>query len=115
MYALWRIMPDTIIQQFHNPPVEFAGRVPATASTGISLTDEHFRLCRTYYTLVDHSGRAAFACLSAGILGSNSTRGMDVCVRLFCVSVVLRVVREALQRADPPSKESYRLCIGSRN
>jgi hypothetical protein len=38
-----------------------------------------------------------------GIVGSNSTPGMDVCVRLFCVG--------ALRRADPPSKESYRLCI----
>jgi hypothetical protein len=28
---------------------------------------------------------------------------------LFCVEV------EALRRTDPPSKESYRLCIGSRN
>jgi hypothetical protein len=34
---------------------------------------------------------------------------MDNCVRLFCVQV------EALRRADPPSKESYRLCIGLRN
>jgi hypothetical protein len=38
---------------------------------------------------------------------------MSVCVYpvfvLFCVQVA------ALQRADPPSKESYRLCIGLRN
>jgi hypothetical protein len=27
----------------------------------------------------------------AGIVGSNPTRGMDVCVRLFCVCVVLCV------------------------
>jgi hypothetical protein len=32
-----------------------------------------------------------FARSNAGILGSNSTQGMDVCVRLFCVCVVLRV------------------------
>jgi hypothetical protein len=29
-----------------------------------------------------------FACLNAGIVGSNPTRGMDVCLRLFCVCVV---------------------------
>jgi hypothetical protein len=31
---------------------------------------------------------------------------MDVCVRLFCVCAVYVQVA-ALQRADPPSKESY--------
>jgi hypothetical protein len=41
------------------------------------------------------------------IVGSHPTGGMDVYVRLFCVCVVLD-----LQRADPPSTESYRLCIG---
>jgi hypothetical protein len=45
-----------------------------------------------------------FARSNTGILGSNPTWGMDVCVRLFCVQVV------ALRRADPPSKGSYRLC-----
>jgi hypothetical protein len=30
-----------------------------------------------------------FARLGAGIVGSNPTQGMDVCVRLFCVCVVL--------------------------
>jgi hypothetical protein len=51
-----------------------------------------------------------FARSNTGIAGSNPTRGMDVCVRLFCVCVVLRVGR-GLRRADSPSKESYRLCI----
>jgi hypothetical protein len=32
-----------------------------------------------------------FACSNTGIVGSNPTRGMDVCVRLFCVCVVLCV------------------------
>jgi hypothetical protein len=32
---------------------------------------------------------AVFACLKTGIVGSNPTRGMDVCVRLFYVCVVL--------------------------
>jgi hypothetical protein len=48
------------------------------------------------------------------IVSSNPTRDMDVCVfilslLLFCVYVA------ALRRADPPSTESYRLCIGLRN
>jgi hypothetical protein len=51
-----------------------------------------------------------FALSTTGTVGSNPTRGMDVCVRLFCVCVVL-FVGTALQRADPPSEKSYRLCI----
>jgi hypothetical protein len=47
---------------------------------------------------------------NAGIVGSNHTQGMDDGVRLF--SVLFCVYVAALQRADPPSKESYRLCIG---
>jgi hypothetical protein len=44
--------------------------------------------------------RRVFARSNVGIVGSYSTRGMDVCARLFCVQVA------ALRRADPPSKES---------
>jgi hypothetical protein len=40
---------------------------------------------------------------------------MDVHVRLFCVCVGLCAGGAALRRADPPSKESYRLCIGLKN
>jgi hypothetical protein len=45
----------------------------------------------------DHSGRAVLRhepsspARTLGIVGSNPTRGMDVCVRLFCVCVVLCV------------------------
>jgi hypothetical protein len=44
----------------------------------------------------DHSGRAVWGITvfdpsNAGIVGSNSTQGMDVCVRFFCVCVVLCV------------------------
>jgi hypothetical protein len=35
--------------------------------------------------------RTVFALLNTGILGSNPTRGVDVCVHLFCVRVVLFV------------------------
>jgi hypothetical protein len=50
---------------------------------------------------------------NAGIVGSNPTRGTDVCVRLFCVCVVL-CVGSCLATGWSPSKESYRLCIGLR-
>jgi hypothetical protein len=57
----------------------------------------------------DHSDRS-----EAGIVGSNPTQGTDVCVRLFCVCVVL-CVGSGLVRADHSSKESYRQCIGLQN
>jgi hypothetical protein len=55
-----------------------------------------------------------FTLLNAGIVGSNPTQGMDVCLRLFCVYVVL-CVHSGLSIGWSPSKESYRLCIGLRN
>jgi hypothetical protein len=45
-----------------------------------------------------------FAHFNAGIVGSNPTQSMDVCV-----------YKAALQRADPPSKESYRLYVELKN
>jgi hypothetical protein len=59
--------------------------------------------------------RIVFARSNTGIVCSNPTWDMDVCVYLFCVCVVLCVGREALRRADPPSKEFYRMCIRSKN
>jgi hypothetical protein len=50
--------------------------------------------------------RTAFARSNTGIVGSNPTWGMDVCVPLFCVCSVLCVQVAALPRADLPSKES---------
>jgi hypothetical protein len=35
--------------------------------------------------------RTVFARPNAGIMGWNPTRGMDVCVRLFCAYIVLCV------------------------
>jgi hypothetical protein len=55
-----------------------------------------------------------FSRSNTGIMGSNPTRGMDVCVLLFCVCVVLRV-GSGLVTADPPPKESYQLCIRLKN
>jgi hypothetical protein len=48
--------------------------------------------------------RTVLALSNSGIMGSNPTQGIDVCMCLFCVQVA------ALRRADPPSKESYILC-----
>jgi hypothetical protein len=39
----------------------------------------------------DPVGARSKARSNAGIVGSNHTQGMDVCVRLFCVCVVLCV------------------------
>jgi hypothetical protein len=49
--------------------------------------------------------------INTGIVGSNPTWGMNVCsvFMLSCVQV------GALRRADPPSKESYRLCKRLKN
>jgi hypothetical protein len=48
------------------------------------------------WSVADHGGRecealTAFARSNAGIVGSNPTQGIDVCMRLFCVCVVLCV------------------------
>jgi hypothetical protein len=49
-----------------------------------------------------------FARSNAGIVGSNPTQDMDLCVRLFCFCVVL-CVGTCLATGWSPSKESYRL------
>jgi hypothetical protein len=46
-----------------------------------------------------------FARSNIGIVGSNPTESMDICLRFFYVYVYVA----ALRPADPPSKESYRL------
>jgi hypothetical protein len=56
-----------------------------------------------------------FARSNAGILGSNPTQGMDVCVCVYSVFVLFCMQVEALRRPDPSSKESCQLCIRSRN
>jgi hypothetical protein len=50
--------------------------------------------------MADHSGRAVFARSNIGIVGSNTTQGTDIC---------LCELGRVLRRADPLSKESYRL------
>jgi hypothetical protein len=57
-----------------------------------------------------------FARSNAGIVGSNPTQGMDVCiVCVYSLFVLFYVKVEAFRRADPPSKEYYQLRTGSRN
>jgi hypothetical protein len=51
-----------------------------------------------------------FALSNTGIVGSNPIQGMDVCVCLFCVFVVL-CVGSGLATDWSPSKESYWLWI----
>jgi hypothetical protein len=52
----------------------------------------------------------AFSRSNTEVVGSNPSRGMNVCV--FVLSCVLV---DAVWRAYPPSKESYRLCVGRGN
>jgi hypothetical protein len=52
--------------------------------------------------------------LKHGVVSSNPTQGMDVCVRLFYVCAIL-YVGSGLERGSSPSSESYRLCVGLRN
>jgi hypothetical protein len=53
---------------------------------------------------------------NAEIVGSNPNQGMNVSiVWVYSVFVLFCVWIEALLRADPPSKGSYRLCTRSRN
>jgi hypothetical protein len=56
-----------------------------------------------------------FAHSNAGIVGSNPNQGTDVCICVYSVFVLFCVYVAALRRADPPSKESYRVCMGLRN
>jgi hypothetical protein len=49
-----------------------------------------------------------FAHSNTGVVGSNATRSIDVCLRLFSACVVL-CVGSGLATADPPSKESYQM------
>jgi hypothetical protein len=46
-----------------------------------------------------------FARSNTAIVGSNPTRGMDVCVCVYSVFVLFCVQEAALRRADPPSKD----------
>jgi hypothetical protein len=51
-----------------------------------------------------------FARSNSGIVGSNPTQGMDICVCVYSAFVLSSVQVAALRRADHSSKESYRLC-----
>jgi hypothetical protein len=53
--------------------------------------NEHQKVSNT--VAARSKARTVFARSNTEIVGSNPTRGMDVCVRLFCVCVVLCVGR----------------------
>jgi hypothetical protein len=73
-----------------------------------------FYVCYSTETTITGAARSkawtVFARSNTGLVGSNPTEGMYVCVRLFCVFVVL-CVGSGLTTDWFPSKESYRLCI----
>jgi hypothetical protein len=61
------------------------------------------------YSYVPITVTARFKAAKTRIVGSNSTWAVDVCMGLFCVCAALCVQVANLRRADPPSKELYRL------
>lgn len=52
-----------------------------------------------------------FSSSNIGVVRSNPTRNMDICVNLFFVFVVFCVSVEALRQADSPTKKFCRLFI----
>jgi hypothetical protein len=60
------------------------------------------------------NARTVFAQANTGDVGLIPTRGMDVCVRLFCFYAVLGI-GSGLEIGWSPYKESYQLCIGLQN
>jgi hypothetical protein len=64
--------------------------------------------------MTDHSGCASKAWTASirsntGIMDSNPTPGMDICVCVYYLFVLFCVQVAVLRRADHSSKESYRL------
>jgi hypothetical protein len=72
---------------------------------------------RAWPTTVTAQSKAwiVFARSNIGVVGSNPTRGMDVCMRLFCVYSVVVCVGSGLATSWSPVQESYRLCMELRN
>jgi hypothetical protein len=60
------------------------------------------------------TARTVFVRSNTGIVGSNPTRSMDVCVRLFCIFVVL-CVRSGLVTGWSPVQGVLLSVYGSRN
>jgi hypothetical protein len=81
-------------------------------STSVSPANIYFTIRSTLPITVAAWSKAwtVFARSKDGIVGSNPTQGMDV--RIVCVYSLCCVGR-GFATADPPSKESYRLYIGS--
>jgi hypothetical protein len=66
----------------------------------------HYSNYLLYLTSADHSGTAVFARSNTGIVDSNPTRGMDVFVRLFCVSRGLASAWSPVQGVLPTVKRN---------
>jgi hypothetical protein len=68
---------------------------------GVRLGAEESCFCHPLFIVIGHRRwitvparskvRTVFASSNTGIVGSNPTRGMDDCVRIFCVCVILCV------------------------
>jgi hypothetical protein len=64
-----------------------------------------------YWSWVSRSRAwTVFGRSNTGVVGSDLTWGVDVCLHLFCVCAVLYVGRH-LETSWPPSKGYYRPCI----
>jgi hypothetical protein len=84
-------------------------------SYGRSLTEICLSSCRSQWPAGRSKAWTVFARSNAEIVGSNSTRGMDVCVRLFCVCVVLCIGSGLVTDWSPVQGVLPTVCIGSRN
>jgi hypothetical protein len=96
--ALSRLLLPVLAYVFQHFVLSFCLTISMTRKK--CLSQKHTQVVFEYrWWLVvqcaDHSSRAVartvFARSNAGIVGSNLTQGMDVCVRLFCVCVVVCV------------------------
>jgi hypothetical protein len=83
-------------------------------SYSLDFRDYNFILAESYNSPITVAARSmawtVFALSKAGIVASNPTQGIDICiVCLYSVFMLSCVQVAALRRADLPSKKSYRL------
>jgi hypothetical protein len=79
-----------------------SGSCPVSIS-GVECCDEPITVAAR------HKAWTVFVHPNTGIVDSNPTWGMDVCVRIFCVCAAL-CAGIGFETGWSPSKESYRLC-----
>jgi hypothetical protein len=71
-----------------------------------------------FSTVLNMNAWTAFACSNSGVMGSNPTQGMGVCVHLICLCGVLFAgssLTTGWPPPPPPSPRSPANCIGLRN